>query len=620
MPNDEEMKREIETHLELEAEERIEEGLSADAARAAAQRAFGNALRTREDVRAVWSWAWLREIRQDAMYGVRMLTKDRGFTAVAIVTLALGIGANSAMFAVADATLLRPLPFPDPDRLVMISEIRRDGSPGGQINPLDLVDWIERNRSFEAMAAVLAGQSSITGADGTAELVNSQAVTTRFFDVLGIKPFAGRTFVAADDEASRVVVLGEAFWRRHFGGDPTVIGGQIRLGGQMLTAIGIVPSSFQLDTPGFTSSGPIGVWTVQGHPRGRGPAERYPHYLPVIGRLKPGVTLEAARSEMASLSDALAAETPATNTGHRATVDPLRERLTSQELRLTSLLLMGVVGFVLLMCCANVATLLLARTGARARELAVRSALGAGRARIVRQLLTESLLLAAVGGGLGMAVGAAMLRVAPSLVPTGLLPTVFPLVFDLRVLTFCLLTTFVVAIVSGLAPAWQATGKSIASLDTRTSTGAGSRLRRGLAIAEVAVAVLLLCGAGLLLRTLLTLEDVDAGIRAGELLTTRISPGMDKTPDAMRQFYAAVEREVRSSPGVRDVAWGSALPLERSFYGQSFEIDGDPPRPQGDRDSTGYQIVGPNYFRLLGVSVLDGRECASSTKRSSVAI
>lgn len=627
MPNDrdEELKREIDTHLELEAKERIEEGLSADEARAAARRAFGNALRTREDVEAVWSWTWLREVHQDAMYGVRMLAKDWGFAVVAIVTLALGIGANSAMFAVADATLLRPLPFPDPDRLVMISEMRRNGSSGGQVNPLDLVDWIERNRSFEGMAAVLAGQTSITGAEGTAEPVNSQAVTTRFFDVLGIKPIAGRTFVAADDEASRVVVLGEAFWRRHFDGEPTVIGRQVRLGGQMFTAIGVVPSSFQLDTPGFPGFGPTSIWTVQGHPRARGPAERYPHYLPVIGRLKPGVAIEAARSEMASISDALAAETPATNKGHRATVDPLRQRLISQELRLTSLLLLGVVGFVLLMCCANIANLLLARTSARARELAVRSALGAGRLRIVRQLLTESLVLAAVGGVLGMAVGAAILRVAPSLVPTGLLPTLFPLVFDLRVLTFCLVTTFVVAILSALAPAWQATGMSLVhvmSLDTRTSTGASSKLRRGLAIAEVAVAVLLLCGAGLLLRTLLTLEDVDAGDRAGDLLTTRVSPGMDRTPDAMRQFYAAIEGAVRDAPGVRDVAWGSALPLEGRFYGQSFEIDGDPPRPQGDRDSTGYQIVSPNYFRLLGVSVLEGRDFtdADSTEAPQVCI
>ena len=234
-------------------------------------------------------------------------------------------------------------------------------------------------------------------------------------------------------------------------------------------------------------------------PRSRSPAERYPHYLPVIARLKSGVGIDAARAEMAAISDALAEETPATNKGHRATVDPLRERLASQELRLTSLLLFGVVAFVLLMCCANVANLLLARTSARARELAMRSALGAGRLRIVRQLLTESLVLAGLGGVFGIAVGATILKAAPSIVPPGLLPQSIPLAFDQRVLAFSVATTFVIAILYGLAPAWQATGTSlvhIMSLDTRTATGGSSKLRKGLAIAEVAVAVLLLCGAG----------------------------------------------------------------------------------------------------------------------------
>ena len=220
---------------------------------------------------------------------------------------------------------------------------------------------------------------------------------------------------------------------------------------------------------------------------------------------------------------------PATNKGHRATVDPLRERLASQELRLTSLLLLGVVAFVLLMCCANVANLLLARTSARARELAMRSALGAGRLRIVRQLLTESLVLAGLGGVFGIAVGATILKAAPSIVPPGLLPQSVPLAFDQRVLVFSVATTSVIAILYGLAPAWQATSMSlvhIMSLDTRTATGGSSKLRKGLAIAEVAVAVLLLCGAGLLLRTLLTLEDVDPGNRASELLTTAVSPGV----------------------------------------------------------------------------------------------
>ena len=566
VPLDQEVDEELAFHIELRTRELVERGMDAQVAREIVLSRIGDLgqlKRTCEDLgrkrdREMRMTQWLEDLKDDVTVALRQLKASRAFTAVAVLTLALGIGANSAMFAVADATLLRPLPFPEGDRLVMVSELRADGSRGS-VNPLDLVDWMERNRTFDAMAAILVGQTAITGADGTAQPVNSHAVTARFFDVLGVKPIVGHTFANTDQEMRGVVVLGETFWRTHFGGDPAVIGRQIRLGGQSFTAIGVVPASFQFDIPGFPSPNAISLWTVLNHPRGRGPAERYPHYLPVIGRLKPGITIEAARAEMAAISDALAAEWPATNKGHRATVDPLRERMTGRELRLTSLLLLGVVGFVLLMCCANVANLLLARTSARARELAVRSALGAGRPRIVRQLLTESLVLAALGGLLGMAVGAAILKVAPSLVPPGLLPTTFPLAFDQRVLTFSVVTAFVVAILYGLAPAWQATGMSLVhvmSLDTRTSTGASSTLRRALAVAQVAAAVLLLCGAGLLLRTLLSLEDVDPGHRAGELLTTIVSPGADSGPEKALKFYEAIEREVRTVPGVRDVAWG----------------------------------------------------------------
>ena len=611
------MDEEIAFHIEMRTRELVERGMDRNTAREIVLSRIGDLgqlKRTCEDLgrkrdRELRMTQWLEDLTDDVTVALRQLKASPAFTAVAVLTLALGIGANSAMFAVADATLLRPLPFPDADRLVMVSELRADGSRGS-VNPLDLVDWIERNRTFDAMAAILVGQTAITGADGTAQPVNSHAVTARFFDVLGVKPIVGHTFANTDQEMRGVVVLGETFWRTHFGGDPAVIGRQIRLGGQSFTAIGVVPASFQFDIPGFPSPNAISLWTVLNHPRGRGPAERYPHYLPVIGRLKPGITIEAARAEMAAISDALAAEWPATNKGHRATVDPLRERMTGRELRLTSLLLLGVVGFVLLMCCANVANLLLARTSARARELAVRSALGAGRPRIVRQLLTESLVLAALGGLLGMAVGAAILKVAPSLVPPGLLPTTFPLAFDQRVLTFSVVTAFVVAILYGLAPAWQATGMSLAhvmSLDTRTATGASSTLRRALAVAQIAAAVLLLCGAGLLLRTLLSLEDVDPGHRAGELLTTIVSPGADSGPEKALKFYEAIEREVRTVPGVRDVAWGDAMPLDGQFYGVAFEIDGDPPRPQADRDGSSYHIVSPPYLRLLGVSVLEGR-------------
>jgi putative ABC transport system permease protein len=628
-----EVDEEIAFHIEMRTRELVERGMDPKAAREIVLSRMGDLgqlKRTCEDLgrkrdREMRMTQWFQDLRDDVTVALRQLKASPAFAAVAVLTLALGIGANSAMFAVADATLLRPLPYTDADRLVAVSELTPDGGRNAA-NPLDFVDWSERNRTLEAMAGAMSSGTSIIGADGIAQPLPGQAVTARFFDVLGVKPIAGRTFQPSDERIlSDVVVLGEGLWRSHLGGDPAAVGRPIRLGGRTFTLIGVVPASFQFDIPGFTSLGVSQVWTILNPPRGRAPAERYPHYLPVIGRLKPGVTIEAARSEMAAISNVLAEESPATNTGHRATVDPLRERLASRELRLTSLLLFGVVAFVLLMCCANVANLLLARTNARSRELAVRSALGAGRQRIVRQLLTESLVLAGLGGLLGAAVGAAILKAAPSLVPPGLLPMTFPLAFDQRVLAFSAATTFVVAILYGLAPAWQATSASLAnimSLDSRTATGGSSRLRRGLAIAEVAAAVLLLCGAGLLLRTLLTLQDVDPGHRAGDVLTAGISPGFGRTPDAMRQFYANIERAARSAPGVRDVAWGSAMPFEGLYWLQSFQIDGDPPRAPTDRDLTGYQIVSPSYFSLLGVPLLEGRAFtdADATNAPQVAI
>jgi len=615
---DQEVDEELAFHIEMRTRELIERGMDPKAAREIVLSRIGDLgrlKRTCEDLgrkreREMRLSLWLEDLRDDVAVALRQLKASPAFALVAVLTLALGIGANSAMFAVADATLLRPLPFTDADRLVAVSEIRRDGGLGAA-NPLDFVDWSERNSTFEAMAGAMSSQTSITGGDGIAQPLGAQAVTARFFDVLGVKPIAGRTFHSSDERPMPdAVVIGEGLWRSHLGGDAGAIGRPLRLGGRMFTLIGVVPSSFQFDIPGFPSIGPSQVWTMLNPPRSRAPAERYPHYLPVIGRLKPGVTIEAARSEMTAISNVLAEELPDTNRGHRATVDPLRERLASRELRLTSLLLFGVVAFVLLMCCANVANLLLARTSERSRELAVRSALGAGRRRIVRQLLTESLVLAVLGGALGAAVGAAILKTAPSLIPPGLLPQSVPLAFDQRVLAFSVATTFVIAILYGLAPAWQATGTSlvhIMAFDSRTATGGSSRLRCGLAIAEVAVAVLLLCGAGLLLRTLLTLHDVDPGHRADNVLTTAIGTGFNRTPDALRQFYASIENAARSAPGVRDVAWGSALPLDGLFWMQAFEIDGDSPRSPTDRDLTGYQIVSPGYFRLLGVSVLEGR-------------
>jgi putative ABC transport system permease protein len=544
----------------------------------------------------------------DARFSIRQLRRAPGFAIVAVITLALGIGANTAMFALADATLLRPLPFQDPDRLVVIWE-RTAAFARGATSPPTFRDWSDRNRTFESMASIFVNGRNMTGADGNVELVPAQTVSQPFFDLLGIRAIAGRTFQASDVVPEpRVVVLGETFWRTRYGGEPSIVGRVIRLEDVPYTVIGVVPARFQL-------FGETSLWILAAALPG--PNDRTLRVLQVVGRMKRGITREAATADMRGIADAIAQQSPATNKGRSVTIEPLRDWLIGPEVRTTSLVLFGVVGFVLLMCCANVANLLLARMTGRAREIAVRSALGANRRRIVAQILTESLVLASLGGLLGLAVAALILRVAPSLIPPDLLPKALTLGLDTRVATFCAASAFFVGLVFGLIPAWQATGTSFArvmSADSRGTTRRGGRLRSVVVAAELAAAVLLLCGAGLLLRTLVALDGVNAGFGSDNVLTMRVSPphitanARYPTQEALRRFYDAVEREVRSLPGVRNVGWVTSLPLDGATMAMSFEIVGEPPIDvDTNRPVTNYQIVNPSYFDTVDIPVMAGR-------------
>ncbi|MGH9816337.1 MAG: ADOP family duplicated permease [Candidatus Acidiferrales bacterium] len=549
----------------------------------------------------------LDTLRQDIRYAMRNLRRQPAFTAVVVLTLALAIGANSAIFALVDATLLRPLPFPDPERLVMMWERNATSARGG-VAPLNLLDWNERTRSFERISGFIpnVGGMVMSGADGTADTVPRQWVLAGIFDALGIKAIAGRTFLDSDDrQRANVVVLSEGFWRSRFNADPSVVGRAIRLDGTPYTVVGVVPQEAQV-------IGRASIWAlvpITGAP----PAARRAYFLRAIGRLKPGVTLEAANADMAGVAKGLAREYPATNKGRGVTLAPMRDAVIGSELRLTSMLFLGVVGFVLLICCANVANLLLARATARTRELAVRSALGAGRRRLMRQLLTESLVLSATGGLLGAAAGAAILRIAPAMIPQGLLSGAVTLSFDLRVAAFCAVTALLVGLLFGLAPAWQATGvsavQSLAS-GSRTATARGGRVRSLLVVGEVATAVVVLIGAGLLLRTLLAVENVERGYEAEGVLTMLVDPLGSRYPNpaSLTQFFEAVEGEIRALPGVRSVGWASTLPLGPSDAGQrSFEIVGDPQPEESQRPIADYQIVGPTYFQTLDLPVVAGR-------------
>jgi putative ABC transport system permease protein len=564
--------------------------------------------------------SWLADIWQDLRYAARTLRRQRGFTAAAVLTLALGIGANGAIFALVDATLLRPLPFPEPDRLAMLWE-RTDAAPRGNVSPLNLTDWTDRSRTFETIGGFVpnVGGMVMAGADGNAETVPRQWVTAGIFEALGVPAIAGRTFQASDDGGGkRLVVLNETFWHSRFNRDPSVIGREVRLDGDPHTIVGVVPEKAQV-------IGRSSIWALRPI-RGAPPSARTMYAFRAIGRLKPGVSPEQARADLGAVADGLAREYPQTNSGRGVTLEPLQPAVVGSDLRQTSMLFLGVVGFVLLICCANVANLLLTRATVRRRELAVRAALGADRLRVVRQLLTESILLATLGGILGLAVGAVILRAAPLMIPPALLPAAVTLSFDARVVAFCAVTVLVVGLLFGLVPAWQATQPASASAltaDGRTMTRRGGWIRTALAAAQVATAVILLAGAGLLLRTLVALQNVDRGYRADSVLTMVVDPIGSRypTPIALLRFFDEVEQEIAALPGVQDVAWASTLPLGRSYAGQSaFQIVGQPPSEDSQRPTADYQIVSPAYFRALDLPIVAGRGFTAADRVDSVPV
>jgi putative ABC transport system permease protein len=561
----------------------------------------------------------MQTLWRDLRYAARLLRKHPGFAAATILTLALGIGANSAIFALVDATLLRPLPLRDPERLVMLWE-RTEMLQRDRVSPLNLIDWNNRNNTFEGMAGFgsRVGAMVMSRPDGTTETVSRQWVTHGFFDVLGVKPIAGRTFLPGDDTSrSNIIVMSESFWRASFDADPGVVGRDIRLDGAAYKVAGVVPKEIQ--TFGRTS-----IWaltSISGAP----PAARSVHVFQAFGRLKPGVTFALANSDMGSVAAGLAQDFPNTNKGRGVTIIPMHDELIGSELRLTTMLFIGVVGFVLLICAANVAGLLLARGVARSREIAICSALGASKRRIIRQLLTESLLFSIIGGLIGLEIGAQILAVAPSVIPEGLLPAAITLSFDWRVVSFCFATTLFAGLLCGLAPAWQVTEFSstqVIASSSRTTTGRSGRIRELLVVGEVATAVILLFGASLLLRTLLAVESVDRGYQAENILTMTVDPLGSKYPTeaSLLQFYDAVEREVMTVPGVRNIAWATTLPLGPSYAEQYFfEIVGETPA-ENRTPSADYQVVSPTYFRTLDLPILAGRQLDDRDRRESVPV
>lgn len=567
---------------------------------------MGSAEGVKEDVRGV-GWEIVAEtLWQDVRYGARMLRKNPGFTLVAVLTLALGIGANSAIFSVVNAVLLRPLAFRDPGKLCLVTE-SLPSFPSLGPSFQNYVDFRDQAKSFEGLAAVHIDRLNLTGR-GDPERLSAQMATANLFPLLGVNAIEGHTFTSDEDRygGPAVVLLSYGFWQRNFGGTPNILGKTIRLNDQPYTVTGILPAGFQIIVP-VDVVVPFAPW-AHGLPDDR----NWHPGITAVGRLRQGVTLERARVEMAAIAQRLAKQYPLYDTDMGANVNGLQETLV-QNVRPALLMLLGAVGLVLLIACGNIANLLLARAASRQREIAVRTALGAGRLRIVRHLLTESVLLAFAGGAVGLLLARVILTPLLALASKSL-PSVGVIGLDGRVLAFTAAIALLAGVLFGLAPALQTAKMDVRpalSDASRGSTGGASRhrVRDLLVVTEVALALILLIGAGLLIRSFARLQDVQPGFDASHLLVVDVpvSPnGYAQAPRRMSLFDQLIERS-KTLPGVSAAGAALILPVTGSGSVIHFNIQGRPPKTPHDYILIGYRPVSPGYLETLRVPLLAGR-------------
>ncbi len=540
----------------------------------------------------------------DLRYAFRQLIASPGFTAVAILTLALGIGACTAIFSVVNGVLLRPLDYPQPDRIVVIKETNLPQFPQFSASPPNFLDWQKQTHSYSYLAALSGDQINLTGEGEPQRLIGVHA-TPDYFKVYGIQAVLGRTFAPGEDTPGkdRVVVLSNPFWQRVFGGEKNVIGRSIQLNGEPYTVIGVAP-------PEFGQATKVDVWTpLTFSPEERSNKYRGAHYLSVVGRLKPGVSAAQADAEMKLLASQLAKQYPDSNKGWSTFVMPLLD-YSVRDVRVVLYVLLGAVGCVLLIACANIANLLLARATARHRELSIRAALGASRFRLVRQLLTESVLLAVVGGAAGLLIARWGLDALLALAPADL-PRASGIHLDTTVLIFSFLLSVVTGVVFGVAPAWLAAHTDMnesLKQGSRGSTDARGRLRGALVVIEVAFALVLLGGAGLLARSFMRLTHVDPGFNPKDATVLRLSlPEKKYEKDAQQVAFAdALLERLRVLPGVQEVGLTHTLPLLGDWI-LTFQITGRPPVAPSDLPNTNYYAVTPGYFRAMGIPLIRGR-------------
>jgi predicted permease len=606
----EQLDEEVEGHLRMATSERMERGQSLESAQQSARREFGNVALIAHVTRDQWGWLWLEELLQDLRYGARVLRKNPGFTLVAVLTLALGIGANTAIFSVVNGVLLNRLPYSNPEQLVTLHASKPNFETGSISYP-NFRDWQKNNHTFSSMAIMRSFGYSLTGL-GEAERLQAKFVSSDFFSVLGVNPVIGRTFAPGEDEigAAPVVMISKGLWSRKFGSSAGALGKTLTLDGRDYTIIGVFPANFDLFLRNVGLADvyvPIGQWSNPILPvRGAGLG------IHGIGRLKPGISIEQARADMVRVTQGLAEAYPDADKGVGATLIPLRKEIVGQVEPIL-LVLLGAVGFVLLIACVNVANLMLARSTARRREFAIRSALGAGNARLVRQLLTESVLIAIAGGVIGLLLAGASTQSALRLLPSGL-PRAQEVGVDTHVLLFTMVISLLAGILFGLAPAMRRSDLNLQETlkeGGRGSAGGRQRAQRVLVLTEMAMTVVLLIGAGLMIRTLVRLWDVNPGFNAHNVLTFGVSlpPELMRAPaPAIRAALRDVHSTLGAAPGVDSLAlsWGG-LPMAGEDD-TLFWLAGDPkPATENEMKWALSYVVEPEYLKVMQIPLKRGR-------------
>jgi putative ABC transport system permease protein len=603
--NEQNLDDEVHSFVDLLTEEKMRQGMTPEQARRSARIELGGIEQVKEDVREVRAGAWLDSLFQDLRYGARMLRKNPAFTAIAVLTLALGIGANTAIFSFVNAVLLRLLPYPNPQQLIVIRETSQRVGIHSPSYP-DFLDWRTQSRTVVKMSIVNNRAFNLSGVTQP-ENIGGYAVSPNFLSMLGVRPFLGRDFLPSEEApgTAPVVMLSYALWQSHLGADPDAIGKTITLDGRSFTIIGVLPPNFRLDD-NTDAIAPIGVWAADMMDRGdRGDAE-------VLARLAPGSTIQQARAELETIAINLQKAYPVQNADIGTNVTTFRDLLVG-DTRPAILVLFGAVVFVLLIACVNVANLFLVRGAARSREISVRQACGASPSRIIRQMLTESFLLAAIGGALGILVGALGVFGLKHLISTDMLQGI-NIGVDRNVMLFTGAMVILVAIAFGLVPAWQASRPRLQETlkeggRSATSSVAQHRLRGVLAMGETALALILLVGAGLMMKSMYRLMQVNPGFQSDRVLTMEMdlrTAQYSKSP-ARINFWQQVLEKVRAVPGVENAALGTVVPLTGNHSRGDITIEGVPIPDPGKYPHPDYHSISADYTNVLGIPLMRGR-------------